>query len=275
MNDNIGKIFVCGRNFYNISENPFPFEPGRLSTGDLYEVLRAIDGKLLFYRDHIERLEKSISLTEIDYKIDSVNLQKDLINLIKNNGYVNCNIKIVLTHCNNNYYLYAYLSKFSYPDESLYSGGVIVDFFEIERNNPNIKVINEDYKRAVTKAIQENGLFEVLLINKDGYVTEGSRTNVFFIVNDNVYTAPTDMVLEGITRKYIIQACKEAGLKVVEKAFTKNDIAKCHGVFLSGTSIKALPVEKIGSLELSTGKNDIFKRILSNFNKILLNNLDC
>jgi len=274
MNDNMGKIFTCGGKIYEIDKHPFPFIPGEVLTGDIYEVLRAIDGKLLFYKDHIQRFTKSIELSGLQYDFNKEKFKKDLIQLVKAEGNLNRNIKIVLARREGVLYLYAYLNKYYYPAENQYIEGVKTDFVEIERQNPNIKAFNENYKKAVNKAMEEKDLFEVILVNSSGYVTEGSRTNIFAIQGSKIYTAPAAMVLEGITRKYVIQACREAGFVVVEQAMEKAEILACDGVFLSGTSIKTLPVKSIGGREFNTGNNEVFQQVRRAYEKIMQNGLE-
>lgn len=280
MNDNIGKYFICNSKLYDVDEynrNPSGIVPGKvgeLAKGDLYEVLRAIDGKLLFYHDHIDRLTNTIAMSKISYVVNEDELKAELLKLIEACGYTTCNLKIVLTKSSDEYVLYAYLSKFSYPEDKTYVDGVSVDYLSIERNNPNAKVIYVDYKKKVSDAINDNNLFEVLLVNNKGMVTEGSRTNVFFIFGSTVYTAPAEVVLEGITRKYVFKACNDTNIKICEEELSVEKVLKADGVFLSGTSIKVLPVHNIGDVVYNTGNNDIFNKILSSYNNIICNGLE-
>lgn len=280
MNDNIGKYFICDGKLYDVEEYNSRANyshaniVGELSTGDLYEVLRAIDNKLLFFNDHMVRLKNSLKTSGVNYQTDQESLKEGLLKLITACGYETCNLKIVITKKTEEYVLYAYLSKFNYPQDMDYVNGVDVDFINIERKNPNAKVIYVDYKKHVSEVIKNKNLFEVLLVNNKGTITEGSRTNVFFIINNIVYTAPAEIVLEGITRKHAIKACEEAGIEVREEEVPIEKVLMADGVFLSGTSIKCLPVYKIGDRVYDTGSSEVFKRVLSSFDKIMVDGLE-
>ena len=84
------------------------------------------------------------------------------------------------------------------------------------------------------KIIQEQGVAEVLLIDQDNCVTEGSRSNVFFIRDNVFYTAPLPHVLPGTSRKRVLNICQEDGLTVVEQRVNYKDIASLSSSLYNG-----------------------------------------
>jgi len=79
-------------------------------------------------------------------------------------------------------------------------------------------------------------------------VSEGSRSNVFFIRHDLIRTPPGDQVLKGITRNKVIQLCRKLNIKLIEDPISIDELNKFEAVFLTGTSPKVLPVRRIGSM---------------------------
>ena len=110
---------------------------------------------------------------------------------------------------------------------------------------PNAKIADDRYKLAVNNKIAQDKVFEVLLVDRNGFITEGSRSNVFFVKGNSVFTAPGQYVLMGITRQYVIHACREAGFNVIEALTGRNLLYSMEALFISGTSIKVLPVARV------------------------------
>jgi branched-chain amino acid aminotransferase len=82
-------------------------------------------------------------------------------------------------------------------------------------------------------------------VNREGYITEGSRSNIFLIQKDKIFTPPVKDVLPGITRKYIKRICETMGLKVIEKSISKESLGNFNGVFITGTITRVAPVKRM------------------------------
>jgi len=128
------------------------------------------------------------------------------------------------------------------------------------RNDPNIKQYHKDLVEKSNELIKETGAYEVLLINNKGFVTEGNKSNIFFVKNNEIYTAPDNMVLEGITRKKIIQIAKDLNIKIRFDAVQYNNINTFDSAFLTGTSPKVLKICCIDNINFRT-ENEIIEKI--------------
>ena len=233
--------------------------------GAVYEVIRIINSVPLFYKDHIQRMQKSIELLGWECKIDTAKIFAHIQRTVTENGLTNCNVKIVFYMLPDMNKFLLYVSKSYYPEESVYKNGVALATLRWDRNNPNTKRINHDYKSAVTEVITKYNVFEALLISNDSIVTEGSRSNIFFIKDSVVYTAPKHLILEGITRKYVVKVCEEIGIEVREQEIKENDLVKFDAVFLTGTSIHVLPVSKVDEFHFASGDNPTLVKIRKAF----------
>ena len=126
------------------------------------------------------------------------------------------------------------------------------------------------------------GADEALLLDKNGYVSEGSGENIFSIKEDTLITPKTDHCLNGITRQSVIKIASDLGLNVEEKDFTYEELVQSDEVFFSGTAVEITPISKIdnvligsGSIgpvteklqnlysDIVTGKNELYKDWLS------------
>lgn len=240
----------------------------------VYEVIRIIEKVPLFLEDHYIRLKNSLSAVGAAPGMTEQELSNEIRRLVEANGQVNCNVKLIVYNDNGTQNYALYISKSYYPVRSEIEKGVKVSLLRWERESPNVKVINNKYKEAVSKKMAENNVFEVLLVNNAGQITEGSKSNLFFVKDSKVYTAPGDYVLKGITRQYIFDACKRAGAEVVESLIDINSLDAMDGLFISGTSIKVLPVSEVDGHPYQSGINPTIIAIRDRFDGLIKEYID-
>lgn len=263
MSECINKYFILN-NDKKLCEQ---FDDDLLKGGkSLYEVIRIIDGKPLFLERHLNRLESSSKLTRLDIWISKGEVKEKICELIKINDIRIGNVKIVFKFDETNVFL-AYFVKHHYPKEEDYKIGVKTILYHGERENPNAKIINLSFRGAVDKEIKEKNVYEAILVNKKGYITEGSKSNIFMIKENKVLTAPLIDVLPGVTRGFIIEICDKIGLKVLEKNINYKDVKDLEGLFISGTSPKILPISKVDSIEFNSANNKVILEIMKKYNE--------
>jgi branched-chain amino acid aminotransferase len=245
------------------------FQDQWISKGtSLYEVIRIIKGTPLFYHDHYERLRQSSQLANLSLLITSNELKSKIIQLCKLNRLKNGNVKIVLNYDGPEKSFLVYFIKHSYPNALEYKKGVPVMLFKAERQNPNAKIIDNNLRSTINVLIKEKKVFEVLLVNQSGNVTEGSRSNFFALKGTTVFTAPLSEVLPGITRKYVILACTNLGLEVKEQSIPVASLNTFASLFISGTSPKVLPICKVDNNAFSV-ESIFMKRIMKEYNRLM------
>lgn len=228
----------------------------------IYEVIRVIDGVPLFLEDHLDRMFESAKLIDYDLGRDEKQIREDIKKLIYKNKIKKSNIKLLSTNIEGQGKIFLVYSIASfYPPEEYYNQGIDTILFKHERQNPNAKVLFTSFKDEVTKQLDESKAFEALLVNEKGYIPEGSRSNMFFVKENKVYTAPESEILMGITRKHIFNACEKLNIDIVEKSIHIEDIKNLDGGFMSGTSVNVLPISKIDNTEINSVKNKIIREI--------------
>jgi len=234
----------------------------------VYEVIRVIDGISLFLEDHFERLLNSMKLQDMLFDVDFKTFQRNLLLLIRENNCTLGNVKFIFSIADNApFWAFSFIPH-SYPTEADYQHGVDTQLLFAERQTPNAKVIQPGLRDRANAAISAYNLYEVLLVDNNGWITEGSRSNVFFVKNDVFYTAPASMVLEGITRNKLIECIKELGFGLKQQAVHYTEISEYEAVFISGTSPKVLPVKSIGTDVFEPG-NAYVSKLASHYNLMI------
>ena len=229
----------------------------------IYEVLRIIDGKPVFLESHIQRMENSFKLVGEKFPLDYNDICLQISELVKKENKSIGNIK--LTYGLNSREFKVFFINHSYPTDDMYEKGVKTILYFGERTNPNAKIINDDFRSKVNAQIEKNKAFEAILVDRNGFITEGSKSNIFMVKGEELITSPVKAVLPGVTRGEIIKLAKNIGINVREEEFSFKDIDKLDGMFISGTSPKVLPINEVDEIKLDP-QNKIIKQILEEYN---------
>ena len=236
---------------------------GSLDMPSVYEVVRVTDGKPVFLEEHYRRLEKSLAAMGRVPEFSCEELRECIAGLVSESGIKDHNIKI---EADVEGFSRLYLSPTHYPEPELYETGVKTDLFRGERRSPNIKMMDRQLREATDEAIKDGGLYEVLLVDRNGQITEGSRSNVFFIKDGEVFTAPAEKVLLGVTRSKIIEIIRSMGVTLHEEAVSAGDIGSFDAAFISGTSPKVLPIATVGGASFDVNE-PLVRKIMEKYDE--------
>lgn len=230
----------------------------------IYEVLRVIKGKPIFLEAHMNRMENSFNLINKKFELSHAEINKKIEELIKAENKLEGNIKITYNLKENE--LKVFFIEHSYPTDQMYKDGVKTILYFGERENPNAKIINEGFREEVTKEINEKKAYEAILVDKNGYITEGSKSNIFMVKDNELLTSPTKAVLPGVTRAEIIKIAKKRGIVTKEVQIKFSEIDKLDGMFISGTSPQVLPISMVNDIQLNSNQNEIIKNLIYDYN---------
>ena len=225
----------------------------------IYEVIRVINNKPIFLQEHFERMNKSISLSNINYLIDYKDFKHNIELLIKENNFQNCNIRVSYL-IDEEPVVLMYFVKSSYPSKEEFENGIITVSVKKHRDNPNIKHFEADFKESIDQLLKENMAFEAILVNEDNTISEGSKSNVFFVKNSELITSKDNAVLLGVTRSKVIEVCEKNNIKVVKREIYLEELNAFDGAFITGTSNDVLPIRKIDDITYKSANNEIIKK---------------
>lgn len=97
------------------------------------------------------------------------------------------------------------------------------------------------------------GYDEALLLDNEGYVSEGSGENIFIVRNGLIKTTPSAGVLSGITRDSVISILEDEGMTVREERFTRDELYTAEEVFFTGTAAEITPVREVDDRTIGSG----------------------
>lgn len=244
------------------------FKDELLEGTSLYEVIRIIDGQPLFIEKHLERLHNTSRLTGFDIWQTVNEILLTIYKLIDYNEVEIGNIKLIFNYQKSERNFIAYFVKHNYPKSEQYKLGVDTDLFYAERHIPNAKIINKNLRNTTNEFIAKHNLYEVLLVDRNGFITEGSRSNVFMIQDNEIFTSPATDVLQGIARSNVIEICKNRSFDIIERKVHIDEIPDMDGIFLTGTSPQVLPVIRVGDF-IYNSESIILHDIMVDFRKLV------
>ena len=257
MNECFGKKFILNGSQYPADQ----FSNAIVYEGDsIYEVLKMVKGNPVFFNDHMDRLTESVRIQNKRMLADGSSLRRDIINICKADKRKEVNLKIVFNYNNDRENYLVYFIEPIYPSFKQYEEGVKGTIVFAERKNPVSKMINHKLRSTIFQKLIHVGAYEALLVNSDGMITEGSRTNIFFSTGDSLITAPEGVILNGITRKHILEICKTNKIKVKLECVNVDKISEFKSVFMTGTSPMVLPFNNIDDKHFSVS-DPIIKKL--------------
>ncbi|MCK5511642.1 MAG: branched-chain-amino-acid transaminase [Thermodesulfovibrionia bacterium] len=253
------------------------FDHGFLYGDGVYETLRAYKGIVFKIDEHIERLFRSASMINLKIQKTSYMIKQAVYKTLKTNRHHEAYIRISVSRgpgpigldpelCPKPTIVIISRALKKYP-RSYYQKGVKVAVVDVRKNfkkalNPKIKSLNFLNNILAKIESKEKGAYEALMLNYRGYVAEGTITNIFFVKNNILCTPAPDVgILDGITRRIILDSAKELKIKIKEGRFTRRDIYNAQEVFISNTTMEIMPVTQVDNIKIGRGIGKITKML--------------
>ena len=265
------KVYINGKLYPKEDAKVSVFDHGLLYGDGVFEGIRCYNGHIFKFTEHIDRLYNSAKAIALKIPMTKDKL-KDAVKttLEANNLNEDSYIRLVVTrgigklgldpfNCSEAQVIIITDFIELYPKE-LYEKGLTAIIVPTIRNhyealNPKIKSLN--YLNNILAKIEciNAGAAEGIMLNKDGYVAEGTGDNIFIIKDNIIVTPPTYAgILVGITRNVVIELAAKEGIMVKEEQLTRYDLYIADECFLTGTAVGIIPVVKIDGRSISSEK---------------------
>ncbi len=245
------------------------FDKGFMSAESVYETLRTFHARILCLEEHYARLSHSAFEMNIPLPFSAEKLREIIEEGIRrNNIEKEAYIRVQITEKT----ALVWVKPMPVIAPDIYLTGVSVGFSPIRRNvlkmgEHTIKTTSalDIFLSRIHKPVE---FYDYLLLNEQGYLTEGTFSNLFFAREGKLFTPALDCgVLSGITRELVIQAAHKEKIEVEEGWFNAYEIFSADEAFLSHTSASIVPISRIEKTPFPVGP--IAKRLLESlFNHI-------
>lgn len=147
----------------------------------------------------------------------------------------------------------------AYLGEEGLSRGIRVKTSSFARHHVNVMLVRAKASGNYINSILANqealadGYDEALLLDTEGYVSEGSGENFFMVKNGKLYTPDLASCLDGITRDAVLTLARDHGIDVIEKRITRDEVYCCDEAFFTGTAAEITPIRELDNRQIGSG----------------------
>lgn len=262
------------------------YDHGFLYGDGIFEGIRIYNGNIFKCKEHLDRLYDSAKSIMLNIPLSYQEMEDALVETLRRNELRDGYIRLIVSRGAGNLGLdpnrcpkasvIIIVEQLAIYSEEAYKTGLKTVSVSTRRNipdalNPKIKSLN--YLNNILVKIQSNlsGAGEAIMLNGQGYVTEGSGDNIFIIKNGVITTPPCYLgALDGITRQAIMEICRQKGYSLQEQPFTLHDVYVADEVFLTGTAAEVIAVREVDGRIIGEGHaGPITLKLLEEFRAIV------
>ncbi len=250
------------------------YDHGLLYGDGIYETMRAYEGVVFMLDRHIERLRRSAALIKLGLP-DDVYIRDAVSLALGANKLSEAYVRITVSRgrgpigldpalCPEPTFI-VFAEPFKRYPESLYREGVKLVIARTRRNivaaiDPRIKSLNFLNNILAKMEAKERGAYEAVMLNSEGFLAEGTVSNIFFVNGSTVCTPSSEVgILDGITREAVIGLAQKSGLTAKEGKFVPEDLLEASEVFFTNTTSEVMPVSQVEDMRYPVG--EITKRL--------------
>ena len=250
----------------------------------VFEGVRAYDtgrGTAIFrLQDHTRRLLNSAHIFQMDVPFDEETLNEAQKEVVRSNNLESAYIRPLVYYGSEKMGVSPKGAKVhvaigawpwgAYLGEDGLKKGIRVKTSSYTRHHVNVSMVRAKASGHYVNSILANneavadGYDEALLLDTEGYVSEGAGENLFIIKSGKVYTPELSSCLEGITRDSVVTLARELGISVEEKRITRDEVYCADEAFFTGTAAEVAPIRELDNRKIGIGsRGPVTERIQS------------
>jgi branched-chain amino acid aminotransferase len=264
------KVWINGKLYDKADAKVSVYDHGLLYGDGVFEGIRVYNGRVFRCKEHIDRLYNSAKGIALEIPLSKKEFEEAIYFTLKANGLKDAYVRAVVTRgegtlgldpnkCHTPQVIIITDSIALYPSEYYEKGLelVTVPAMRTPQNSLSPKIKSLNYLNNILAKIeaQQAGVIEAIMLNAQGYVAECTGDNIFIVARGKLITPPPEAgILEGITRRVVMELAVNAGITVLEQNLTRFDLYVADECFLTGTAAEIIPVVRIDSRTIGDGK---------------------
>ena len=215
----------------------------------VYSNIKVVQGKMFLPDLEIQKLFESAERIGLDHRFSKGEIIEWASKLIRKNELKDALIRVLLIgpETGTEPLLFLFPVGLTFYRKSFYGKGVKLITHEGERTFPLSKTKDLLLGYMAYRKAAEEGDLDALLVDSDGNIREGTRSSFFVIRGDTLIAPPAEKVLEGVTRKVILDIAPKI-LKIKEADIPLKGINEYDEYFISGTTLNIMPVRQINNV---------------------------
>lgn len=253
------------------------FDSGFMLGDGVWEGLRVHKRRVAFLDQHMDRLYEGAKAIAMNIGIDRVALTQRIQETISANEMDSCHIRLIVSRgIRSTPYqdprvvvspaTIVIIAEHKDPLPATVEKGLTLFTVHVRRGDPAVqdpKLNSLSKLNCITACIQaaEAGADEALMLDPHGFVATCNSTHFFIVRNGEVWTPSGDYCLDGITRRNVVNLCKEHGIPVFERNFSMTDVYGADEAFVTGTFAGVVPAHTIDCRVLTKGRGPMVERL--------------
>jgi len=273
--------FYLNGKWVDASEASIPaVDRGFLFGEGIFETVRTWNGEPFALCLHLERLKGSAAAIGVNVDLDTTHLREIMEEFLRRverrDAKMEFRFRIILTTGDGQKpALYIYAEPLHVPSW-IYEEGVRVGLSKFRRTPrescpPDVKFLSRP--DILLSRFSKNDYYEMIILNMLGQITEGTFSNVFFVIGEKLITPDVESgVLPGITRMVVLNTAKRLELSVEERPVELWEALEASEMFLTHTSGGIVPVKRFLRLYIDTTVNGLTKLLMDNLREEISSN---
>lgn len=244
--------------------------PGSLRAKGVFETMRSYRGKIFLLDEHIKRLKRGLRFYKIKNPFSQKAIDRNITKVLTANCLKNARVRLSVWREGKNVHSVIVCQRIIKP-KKIFTACVVSQ--KRNRNKySHLKSVDYSLFQAAYVQAQHRGFDEGILFNRNGYLVEGSRTNMFIVKNGHLYTPGVEHgCLEGITRQWVLHQVKQMKILTQIMPISCKDLLSADEVFVTNSIVGVVPVIKINRHRISSFKpGQITYQIQKSYKKAIL-----
>lgn len=252
----------------------------------VFEGVRAyntVKGTAIFrLPEHTQRLLNSAKIFQMNVPYDHATLSAAQLQVVRENKLESCYLRPIIwigseklgisAKTNSIHTAIAAWTWGAYLGEEGLKRGIRVKTSSFTRHHVNVSLVRAKASGYYINSILANqevtahGYDEAMMLDTDGYVSEGAGENLFIVKNGKLYTPDLASCLDGITRDSVMTIARDLGIEVIEKRITRDEVYCADEAFFTGTAAEVTPIRELDDREIGIGsRGPITEKIQATF----------
>lgn len=236
----------------------------------VYSSIKVVQGKLFFPEYHVARLFESAELIDLEHNFKNNEVIVWLEKLVEVNKIRDALLRIILIgdpdkSSGVKLFIFSTGGLTFYPHKLYKQGAKVITYYG-ERRIPKSKTKDLLLNFIALREAKKQDALDALLIDDEGNIREGTRTNFFAIKNQTIITPPDGKILEGITKKIVLQLVKN-NFEIRREDIPLKSIKNYDEIFISSTSMNIMPIRQIDDIIFETDfeKTHLIEKLFKKF----------
>jgi len=245
-------------------------ESGLLRGVGLFETMRAYRGNIIYFKQHIARIKNSCKALGLRFPYDTAKMRKIILGLLKANALSDARVRLTVWGENGKSQVLVVAVKYNPPSPAKYKKGFSVSVGGLRQDEGSLLAQHKTTSRLIYEVnfskVQQNGFDDAIMLNQRGYITEATRSNIFFEKNNALFTPALECgCLNGITRKAVFSLAHACAIKIYEGKFTLEDLRAADAVFLTNSLMGLMPVSRVGKYFIKSSASKITRLLIRKY----------